>query len=164
MVDSRITGFIAKNAKLKKLLHILLIGNNPIELGGLLAKISRGWGESVKFEIAFDAKTAFERLLHFCPHYILIDDNLGKNQMSETVQAFSTHPKTKNIPITVLKNSNYHEANGAWNVLDYILKKNLTPESLYVGIQNSTKLRRTQRYLQRVYKRRKRLLQGLFGL
>ncbi|HTJ52265.1 MAG TPA: hypothetical protein VL443_22545 [Cyclobacteriaceae bacterium] len=143
-------------------LNVLLIGNNPIEMGNILDNLNRIRSRKVIAEIAFDLKSIFERLSHFRPQYILIDDNIGKTELRETVDTLTHYRKTKNIPITVLKNSNYEESGNA-DVLDYILKKGLSGEALINGLKNSFKFKRTQLYLQKTYKKRKRELLRLVG-
>lgn len=136
-------------------LHILLIGNNPIEMGGVLEKLNKVRGQKIITEIAFDLKSILERLIRFRPNFILIDDNIGRSVMIETINSLSNNSKTKDIPITVLKNSNYQESHVSSSILDYLLKQNLSPEVLYNTVKNSLKLRRTQMYLYQAYKKRK---------
>ena len=135
--------------------HILLVGNNPIEMGGVLEKLNKVRGQKIITEIAFDLKSILERLIRFRPNFILIDDNIGRSVMMETVNTLSANSKTKDIPITVLKNSNYQESLVSSSILDYLLKQNLSPEDLYNTVKNSLKLRRTQKYLYQAYKKRK---------
>ena len=135
--------------------HVLLVGNNPIEMGGVLEKLNKVRGQKIITEIAFDLKSILERLIRFRPNFIFIDDNIGRSVMLETVNALSANSKTKDIPITVLKNSNYQESLVSSSILDYLLKQNLSPEDLYNTVKNSLKLRRTQVYLYQAYKRRK---------
>jgi DNA-binding NarL/FixJ family response regulator len=147
--------------RLREQLNVLLVGNNPIELSSMLNKISSVPGRFVKTETAFDTKSIFERLIKFRPNFILIDDNIGKYELNETVQALANNRKTKNVPITVLKNSNYAEANSSLTILDYILKKSLTADALCSAIRNTIKVKRTQLYLYKAYNKRKRMLTGL---
>lgn len=144
-------------------LNVLLIGNNPIEMGRVLEKLQQVRGHRIITEIAFDLKSILERLMRFRPNFILIDDNIGKNELLVTVNALSSNRKTKDIPITVLKNSNYHEAMGSASILDYLLKQNLSPESLYNTVKNSLKFRRTQLYLHQAYRKRKNQLLKVIG-
>lgn len=139
-------------------LHILLVGNNPIDLSSILEKINQIHGTRVITEIAFDLKTIFERLMNFRPNFILIDDNIGRRRLSETVESLSQGNRTKNIPITVLKNSNYEEAYGAGTVVDFILKANLSADAICSTVRNSLRFRNTRAYLQRAYRRRTGLL------
>lgn len=138
--------------------NILLIGNNPIEMSSMLDTIAKVPGRKIMTEIAFDVKSSGQRLLNFQPTYILIDDNIGRSELSQTVDSFVHNQKTRDVPITVLKNSNYEEAVVSADVMDYLLKKNLTAESLYNAIKNTLKFRRTRQYLLDAYNKRKELL------
>ena len=139
---------------LPEVLHVLVVGNNPIDLGRVFDSLNRIPEKRIITEIAFDLKTIVVRLDRFTPNFILIDDNIGKSELTNSVRALLRFRKTKRIPITVLKNSNYHEAICA-GVLNYVLKANLTGESLYKALKNSIKFRQTQRYLRNAYRRRK---------
>lgn len=143
-------------------LNILLIGNNPIELGRILDNLKQIRGRRIMTEIAFDLKSILERLIRFEPNFILIDDNLGRPELLATVETLSKNQKTRNVPITVLKNSNYDESPGSSSVLDYLLKQNLTTDSLYNTVRNSLKFRRTQLYLYQAYQKRKNALLNAF--
>jgi CheY-like chemotaxis protein len=136
-------------------LHVLLMGNNPIEMGNMLEKLNQIRGAKIITEIAFDLKSLLERLMKFKPNYILIDDNIGKEELSQTVTALSQKSNTKNIPIAVLKNSNYKESIEAKTMLDYLLKNNLSSERLYNTLKNSLRLRRTHLILQKAFQKRK---------
>lgn len=146
-----------------KPVNVLLIGNNPIEMGNVLEKLNQVRTSRIITEIAFDLKSILERLLRFNPNFILIDDNIGRSELLETVNALSSNRKTKDIPITVLKNSNYHEALASSSILDYLLKQNLTAESLYNTWKNSMRFRRTQLLLYRAFRKRKGLLRNIIN-
>ncbi len=139
-------------------LNLLLMGNNPIELSTILSKIKDSHSTGVITEIAFDIKSLLNRLIKFTPTYIIIDDNIGRKELSIALNELSQNRKTRNIPVTVLKNSNYEESNSAPSVLDYLLKQNLSAESLLTSVRNSLKLRKTQLYLYQAYKNRKQQL------
>jgi CheY-like chemotaxis protein len=139
-------------------INILLIGNNPIEMSSMLGIIAKVPGRMIMTEIAFDVKSSCQRLLNFQPTYILIDDNIGRSELGQTIDSFAQNRKTRDVPITVLKNSNYAEAIVSADVMDYLLKKNLTAESLYNAIKNTLKFRRTRQYLLDAYNKRKELL------
>ena len=136
-------------------LNVLLIGNNPMELGTVLSKLNEVRAQKIITEIAFDLKSILERLMRFDPNFIFIDDNIGRIELQETVKQLSSNRKTKDIPITVLKSSNYHEALGASSILDYLLKQNLSADALYNTVKNSLRFRRTQLYLGKIYQKRK---------
>ena len=132
-------------------LNILLVGNNPLELSLILTTLNQLRSRKIIIETAFDLKSSLERLVNFKPNFILIDDNIGRSELLETVNKLSSKRKTKDIPITVLKNSNYHESLASGSVLDYILKQNLSAERLCNTIKNALKFKRTQRYLLQAY-------------
>lgn len=136
---------------------MLLIGNNPIDMTKTLEKLNQIRGRRIVTEIAFDSRSIDERLEHFEPNFIIIDDNIGKPELTQIVHALSKNRKTRGVPITVLKNSNYHESspNG---ILDYVLKQNFSAESFYSILRNSLKVRRTQLFLHKAYERRKKHL------
>lgn len=136
-------------------LNILLIGNNPMELGTVLEQLKQVRAQKIITEIAFDLKGIVDRLIMFNPNFIFIDDNIGRSELRETVKQLSINRKTKDIPITVLKSSNYHEALGSGSILDYLLKQNLSADALYNTVKNSLRFRKTQRYLQKIYQKRK---------
>ena len=144
-----------KDTSTSEPIHVLLVGNNPIELSAVLKKLQDVRGFKIVTEIAFDVKSIMERLIRFNPNFILIDDNLGKTVLKETINTLSSNTKTKDIPITVLKNSNYHESLMANSILDYLLKQNLSADAIYNTLKNSLRFKRTQLYLYQVYQKRK---------
>ena len=144
-----------ENYKGPETLNVLLVGNNPMEMGGVLEKLNQVRGQRIITEIAFDLKSILERLLRFSPNFIFIDDNIGKSELTLTVNKLSSNRATKDVPITVLKNSNYSESVGSSSILDYLLKQNLSSEDLYNTLKNSLKFRRTQLYLYQAYKKSK---------
>jgi hypothetical protein len=144
--------------------NILLIGNNPIEMSSMLDTIAKVPGRKIITEIAFDVRSSWQRLGNFQPTYILIDDNIGRSELSLTVDSLVQNSKTRDVPITVLKNSNYEEAIVSADIMDYLLKRNLTAESLYNAIKNTLKFRRTRQYLTDAYNKRKELLLKLVAL
>jgi len=127
--------------------NILVVGNNPIEMGYILDKLNQVNTIRVITEIAFDVQSILDRLAHFNPSLIIIDDNIGRPELKETVSKLASSKKTKDIPITILKNSNYRESLAASSILDYLLKHNLSPESLYRTIKNTLRFRKTQQLL-----------------
>lgn len=139
-------------------LQILLIGNNPMEMGHVLEKLKEVRTQKIVTEIAFDLRSILERLVTFDPNFIFIDDNIGRFELEQTIKQLSSNRKTKNIPITVLKSSNYREAMGASSILDYLLKQNLSADALYNTVKNSLRFRKTQRLLQMAYQKRKSAL------
>jgi len=143
-------------------LNVLVVGNNPTDLGRVFDSLKGIPGKRIMTEIAFDLETIIDRLTRFTPNFIVIDDNIGKVELKNSVEALLHYRKTKRVPITVLKNSNYQESITS-GVLNYILKEHLTGESLYRALKNSMKSRQTQRHLYVAYKKRKGQLKRLLS-
>lgn len=144
-------------------IHVLLVGNNPIEMSSVLAKLQQVRNRKIITEIAFDIRSIGERLVNFNPNFIFIDDNLGREELMLTVNKLASLPKTKDIPITVLKNSNYRESFASNSILDYLLKQNLSAEALYNTIRSALRFKKTQHFLHKAYEKRKGLLKTLAG-
>jgi hypothetical protein len=144
-------------------LQVLMVGNNPIELGRVLERLQEVKSKKITTQFAFDLKSSLQCLGNFRPSFILIDDNIGKTELNLSVRTFSNQRKTKHIPITVIKNSNYEETVN-YGPLNYVLKSNLTGELLYKELTNSLKYRKAQDYLKLVYKKRKGQLRHLLGI
>jgi hypothetical protein len=147
----------------KESLQVLMVGNNPIELSGMVERLQEVKSRRIITQFAFDLKSSLQCLINFHPSFIIIDDNIGKAELSLSVHAFSRKRKTKDIPITIVKNYNYEPVvnNGP---LNYVLKSNLTGEALYRALTNSLKYRKTQDYLKQVYKKRKGQLRQLLRI
>jgi hypothetical protein len=141
-------------------LNVLLIGNNPIDLTKTLEKLNQIHGRKIITEIAFDLRSIIQRLISFNPNFILIDDNIGKSELTQTINTLSKTRKTKDVPITVLKNSNYQESSPS-GILDFVLKQHFSAESFYIMLRNSLKFKRTQRFLYKAYQKRKGQLKKL---
>jgi hypothetical protein len=138
--------------------NVLLVGNNPIDMSSVISKLSKMNGGKIATEIAFDLRSLVDRLIRFKPNYILIDDNIGKHELSEAVNTLTHSDKTKNVPIAVLKNSNYEESYGGTTALDYILKTSVTTDSLYNILKNALRLKKTQQYFYKALSKRKKLM------
>lgn len=135
-------------------LRILVVGNNPIDLSRIFDTLKGDKMKDIITETAFDLKSVTERLSKFRPNYILIDDNVGKAELKMTMGYLLSDRRTKEVPITVIKNSNYQEFIDM-GILSYVLKDTITIDSLYRELQNTFRLKRTQRYVYEAYRKRK---------
>ncbi len=140
---------------------ILVVGNNPIELSDIFDRLKGIQHKLILTEMAFDLKSILERLSHFRPEHILIDDNIGRVAL-QTMIGTLHHHKTRNVPITILKNSNYQETIG-FGVMNFILKQHLTSEMLYRELVNSNHFLETQRSWKKEYGKRKGQLERFFS-
>lgn len=144
---------MAENRNLQERWKVLVVGNNPIELGHVFDRLHGIQHKTILTEMAFDLQTILQRLVRFRPQHILIDDNIGRSALQTMVDKLHNR-KTRNVPITILKNSNYEETIGA-GVMNYVLKQNLTSELLYRELLNSLHFLETQRYWDKAYRKRK---------
>lgn len=138
--------------------NLLVVGNNPTELGAILEKIQNIKDFSVATEIAFDIRSTIERLLKFKPNFVLIDDNIGREEMRLTLDHLGKDKETRDIPVAVVKNSNYREAFPSFSIFDYLLKHQLSADMLSRTMRNAFRFTRTRKYLARAYKHRKNQL------
>jgi hypothetical protein len=129
----------------------------------MLETLQKVPGRRIITEIAFDLRSIWDRLIRFTPNFILIDDNIGKTELSETVATLSLNEKTRDVPITLLKNSNYHEALATSDIMDYVLKQNLTGEALYNVLKNSLRFKRAKQFLLDAYSKRRMAILKLVG-
>ena len=142
-------------------INIFLIGNNPSDLGGIYNLLKSIKNKKFKTEVQFDAGNVLKKIAKFNPACILIDDNLERLKLTKLVRALKDHVRTRNIPITVIKNSNYTEPS-IQEAQDYLLKDSLTPETLSKSIFNSIRFKRMQGYLTVNYKQKKKRINRLF--
>lgn len=142
-------------------INVFLIGNNPIELSSVYDKLKNIKSNIINAEIGFEIKGMLRRIKDFNPAYILIDDNIERVEVKKILKKLTHNSTTRNIPITVLKNSNYKE--GFSEVQDYLLKDDLTPERLSKSILNSIKFKRMQLFVIKKYRRNKSLFLNIFS-
>jgi len=140
--------------------QLLLIGNNPIELSSVVERLKEIRHQPIVAQFAFDLRSSLQCLSKFAPSYILIDDNIGTDELKETVQEFAHNRKTKDVPITIIKNSNY-QATLFDTPLDYVLKSNLSSDRILKTLNRSATARDAQTFLKRAYQKRKGLLSQL---
>ena len=142
--------------------NVFLIGNNPTDLSGIYNLLKSIKTRTFKTEIHFDPNNILSRVSKFNPSCILIDDNLEKLKLRKLVKRLNAHVRTRHIPITVIKNSNYAEPQ-IQEAQDYLLKESLTSESLSKSIFNSIKFKKMQRYLRVNYAQKKTKLNQLLN-
>lgn len=134
-------------------INVFLIGNNPIELSNIYDKLKDIRNKTFRTEVSFDLKGLFKKIIHFNPACILIDDNVDRAYIDKLLNRLSTHKRTKNIPITVLKN--FNRESFLSNAEGFLLKDNMTSELLSSSILNSIKLKKMRRNITLFYKKKK---------
>ena len=125
--------------------NILLIGNNPIELSSIYEELIKMKDRRIVAETAFDLQSVLKSKMRCKPSFILIDDNVGKLQLKELIEYLSHESDTKDIPITIIKNSNYTEStDGAY---DYILKQSANGETIASAFIKALQIKEKQNYV-----------------
>lgn len=153
---------ISTNKTGRDSINVFLIGNNPIELSNIYEKLKAIKSKTYNAEIGFDLKGIYKKIMKFHPSCILIDDNLEKPYLKTLLSKLSSGSKTRHIPITILKNSNYGESYLV-GAQEFILKDGITSEALSKSILNSIRLRNMQEYLYTSYKKRQSQFLSFFG-
>ncbi|MEO1050237.1 MAG: hypothetical protein AAFX87_06415 [Bacteroidota bacterium] len=143
-------------------INVFLVGNNPVELSSIYDRLSSFKGRKYIAEIAFDLKNILNRVIHFNASCIVIDDNIGRKRISKLIKSLTRNKRTKDIPIALLKNSNYTDVPSD-GVQDFILKDHATSEALSKTLLNAIKLRRTKIYLYKTYKKSKGQIASFFS-
>ena len=152
---------MSEGVNLREKWKVLVVGNNPIELGHVFDRLKGIRHQMILTEMAFDLQTILQRLVRFRPQHILIDDNIGRSALRTMVEMLHKR-KTRHVPITILKTSNYQEAIGA-GVMNFVLKQNLTSELLYQELLNSRQFSETQCDWGRDFRKRKGHFKRLLG-
>jgi len=140
--------------------NILLIGNNPIELGKVYEQLKKASGIRFITEIAFTLSDGIKKAMNDKPSCILIDDNLDDQNIKTLTDNLNNDERTSDIPITLLKSSNYREIIAS-GIQDFLLKDYLTADKLTRSILNGIKYRKTKVYLYKTYKWSKRKIAKL---
>ena len=145
----------------KSPINIFLIGNNPSELGGIYKSLQNFTKRKFITEFAFDLKNVLVRIIKFSPGFILVDDKLSTGQIKILIRRLNNNKKTKEIPIALMKSSNYSEVI-TYGFSDFILKESLSADRIYTAILNTIKFRKSRKYLYKIYKKQVGYLSGFF--
>ena len=136
----------------KNQFNVMLIGNNPKELSDYSASLINE--KKIRFvtDVSFDLTKSIQKIVQNKPGYILVDDLLGIQALKKFISELRSKSKTEEIPIALLKSSNKRLLLIS-GIQDYLLKDNFSAERLYYSIMNSRKIRRTQIFLYKTYKK-----------
>jgi CheY-like chemotaxis protein len=121
-----------------------LIGNNPIEMTNVYDKLRSYRSKNYIADVCFSVQDSVKKMLKAKPDCVLIDDNVVVSQLKEFFNNLKKNGKLKNIPIVLLKSTNFSSAiqNDAQ---DYLLKGNLDSEILNNTIEKNLRIRQLQR-------------------
>lgn len=132
-----------------KPINILLVGNNPGELGSLVQYLNAS-RRKFNSEAVFCLKNCLGFVIKNQPDCILIDENLGQENVEELLDELSSDYRSKSIAITILRHETsqkiYYSA-----VQTYVIKEKITKEGITGAILNAIKAKKNQRYFYTTY-------------
>jgi|GEM_PF-808906 response regulator of citrate/malate metabolism len=140
-------------------ISVLLVGNNPIELGLLYEKISGLKGKINKIETAFSLEDTLKKIHLMHPNCLLLDDNLGLNPLKAIINNVNALSKEV-ISITLLKSHNKQEVTSG--VQEYIMKEGIDGTRIYNALINALRFKKTQQFFRIKYYSGKRSIKRLF--
>ena len=143
---------VAGNNNIERI-NVFLIGNNPIELSSIYEKLKQIKNRSYHTEIGFEIRGLFKKIRKFNPACILIDDNVERSYMKKLRLKLAADKNTRDIPITILKNSNRDSY--ITNAEEFVLKESVTGELLSRSILNSIRLKQMRKNISLMYHKRK---------
>lgn len=139
----------------------LLVGNNPIEMSEIYDRLHNYRRGILNASITFELKGLLNKIIKLKPKSVLIDEGYKKEELQKVIAALMSHAKTKHIPITLIKHSNFSKKN--LGVDDYVLGSALTAEYLLASIKHSPRFKETSTYLKGLYQNPKTGLMSWFG-
>ena len=117
-------------------LNVLIIGNNPIEITSIYNSLNQYRTKNYIADVCFSIKDSVSRMLKNKPDCILLDDNIVLDQIKSFVKKLKESSKLRNIPVVILKSSNFSFAYSN-DVQDFLLKGNITTDILSNTIQKN---------------------------
>ncbi|MDQ3392812.1 MAG: response regulator [Bacteroidota bacterium] len=145
-----------------KPINILLIGNNPRDLGSI-SQYLRASRRKFHAEAVFCIRDCNKYIIKNQPDCILIDENLGQENVEEILDELNSDYRTNNLAITILRQENspkiYYSA-----VQTYVIKEKLSKEGLTDAILKAIKSKKSQRYFYTTYSSNYSILGGTFSI
>lgn len=134
-------GIMEMIRKKREHINVLIIGNNPIEITSIYNSLNNYRGKNYIADVCFSIKDSIGRMLKKKPDCILLDDNLLVDQIKLLINKLRESSRLRNIPVVLLKSSNFNFAAGN-EVQDFLLKGSLTTETLSNTIEKNINLLR----------------------
>lgn len=89
---------------------VLMVGNNPMELGQYCRSLINFREAKFTIETVFNIGEFFRNIAKFKPSVVVLDDSVGFMSMMEITDKMLTDVRFAHIPVIVIKNSSYHHA------------------------------------------------------
>ena len=123
-----------------KVIKVLMIGNNPRELGCLSIHLRNFQWKKFAVNATFDLKEGWRIAQYFKPDYILVESAFGEDPIRNFIAEIRQHRSTKMATVALLK-----EDNGTQlmipEVQDYLLKDNIVSDTFAFDVLNAISLK-----------------------
>lgn len=123
-------------------------------------QLKRATGVRFITNIAFSLSDGIAKAISLKPSCILVDDAMENKNISAFTQSLTDDKRTSDIPVALLKSSNYTSISAS-GIQEYLLKDYLDTERLTNSIRNILKYKRMRLYLYKSYKVSKRKIKEL---
>lgn len=103
----------SKNAKYSvgtQSIGVLIVGNNPMELGQYCRSLINFREANFTIETAFNVVECFRHIVKFKPSIVVVDDSIGFMNMIAIADKMRSDASNAHVPLIIIKNSSYHHA------------------------------------------------------
>lgn len=104
-----------------KSINVLLVGNNPLELGQCYRSLTNFRSKKFNMDTAFSSEECFKKALKFKPAIIILADSIGFMDIMEITEKLHKDSHFSHTPVIVIKSSNYHHATLNEGVAEFIM-------------------------------------------
>ena len=126
-----------------KQIKVLMIGNNPRELGCLSLHLRNFRWKRFSVNATFNLKEGWKIAQYFKPDYVLIDGSFDSADIKNFVQQLRSNKSTKMGIVALLKENNHQELMIP-GVQDYLLKDHIASDTFAFDIMNALAHQQTE--------------------
>ncbi|GJM27750.1 MAG: hypothetical protein DHS20C17_03850 [Cyclobacteriaceae bacterium] len=119
-----------------KQIKVLMIGNNPREMGCLSLHLRNFRWKRFVVNATFDLKEGWRIAQYYKPDYVLIEGSFEVDDIKEFINQLRSNKSTKLAIVTLLKENNHTELMIP-GVQDYLLKDNIASDTFAFDILNA---------------------------
>jgi hypothetical protein len=123
-----------------KEIKVLMIGNNPREMGCLSIHLRNFKWKRFAVNATFDLKEGWRIAQYFKPDYILIDGSLGERLISDFIDQVRQYKSTRMASVALLKEDSSTQLMIP-GVQDYLLKENIVSDTFAYDVLNGIVLK-----------------------
>lgn len=127
------------NSTTSKVIKVLMIGNNPREMGCLSEHLRNFQWKNFNVVATFDLKQGRQLVQSLKPDYILLDAALGEKPLKSWVTQVREKKQTQNIAIAVMKDNNSQLV--IPGIQDFLLKDNIVSDTFALTVLNALKMK-----------------------